>query len=128
MHDGILREGLLEQLANYKPTVTIAESSKLHHHIIYYPPHASSSMKAVIETLEDLPVYVGNASAIESQALVTELLVHLYLTTSHDTSPHGESCISSSSYTDHGHRFVDFPNSKQLSYIVFALRKLLIVT
>lgn len=88
VHDGILREGLLEQLANYKPTVTIAESSKLHHHIIYYPPHASSSMKAVIETLEDLPVYVGNASAIESQALVTELLVHLYLTTSHDTSPH----------------------------------------
>jgi hypothetical protein len=39
-------------------------------------------MQAVIETLKSLPVYLGNASTIESQALVAQALVHLYLLSS----------------------------------------------
>ncbi|EZA50899.1 hypothetical protein DMN91_001304 [Ooceraea biroi] len=81
MHDDILHEGLLEQLANYKPAVTIAESSTLHRHTVYYPSHAPF-MQAVLEALESLPVYVGNASTIESQVLAAQALMHLYLPSS----------------------------------------------
>ncbi|XP_039304191.1 glutathione hydrolase 7 isoform X2 [Solenopsis invicta] len=72
-----LHEKLLEQLANYEPTVTMAKSSTLHHHTVYYPSHASL-MQEVIEELENLPVSTKNASTLESQALVAQTLMHVF--------------------------------------------------
>ncbi|XP_012537944.1 glutathione hydrolase 7-like isoform X2 [Monomorium pharaonis] len=73
-----LREKLLQQLASYEPIVTMAKSSILHHHTIYYPSHASF-MQEIIEALENLPILTENASTIESQALVAQTLMHVYL-------------------------------------------------
>ncbi|XP_077257869.1 glutathione hydrolase 7 isoform X2 [Temnothorax americanus] len=73
-----LRERLLQQLASYEPTVTMARSATLHRHTIYYPSHASF-MQEVIEALENLPILAGNASAIESQVLVAQTLMNVFL-------------------------------------------------
>lgn len=83
-----LREKLLQQLASYKPTVTIAKSSTLHHHTIYYPSNAFF-MQKVIEALENLPILAENASTIESQALVAQTLMHISLQFSRNMQ-HGE--------------------------------------
>ncbi|XP_011267272.3 glutathione hydrolase 7-like [Camponotus floridanus] len=82
-----LHEDSLQELASYMPTLTIAQSSTLHHHTIYYPPRMSL-MQTVIETLESLPILMGNASTIESLTLVAETLMHIY----------------SSSHVQHGER------------------------
>lgn len=87
LHSSNLYEDLLQELASYKPTLTIPKSSTLHHHIIYYPSHMSL-MQTVIETLERLPILTGNASTIESLTLVAETLMHIY-SSSH--VQHGES-------------------------------------
>ncbi|XP_024889460.1 glutathione hydrolase 7-like [Temnothorax curvispinosus] len=73
-----LRERLLQQLASYEPTVTMARSTTLHRHTIYYPSHASF-MQEVIEALENLPILAGNASTIESQVLVAQTLMNVFL-------------------------------------------------
>lgn len=78
LQNTIFREKLLQQLASYKPTVTIAKSSTLHHHTIYYPSHAFF-MQKVIEALESLPILAENASTIDSQALVAQTLMHISL-------------------------------------------------
>lgn len=75
---------MLQQLATYEPTVIAAASSMLHRHVIYYPPY-ENSMQSVIEALENLPIFAGNASTIESQALVAQTLTHLYLLFSQNT-------------------------------------------
>lgn len=85
LHSSNLHEDSLQELANYKPTVTIAKSSTLHHHTIYYPPHVFL-MQPVIEALESLPILTGNASTIESLALVAQTLIHIY-----SDAPTGES-------------------------------------
>ncbi|XP_070153442.1 glutathione hydrolase 7 [Polyergus mexicanus] len=72
-----LHDDSLQELASYKPAVTIAKSSTLHHHTIYYPSHVSH-MQTVIEALESLPILTGNASTIESLALVAQTLMHIY--------------------------------------------------
>ncbi|XP_032662600.1 glutathione hydrolase 7-like isoform X1 [Odontomachus brunneus] len=86
LHSDILHENLLQQLASYEPIVIAAGSSTLRRHVIYYPSHASS-MQSVIDVLESIPVFAGNASAIESQALVAQTLTHLYLLLSQNTQP-----------------------------------------
>ena len=68
-------------MANYEPTVTIAESSTLHRHTIYYPVHASF-MQEVIKALENLSILAENASTIESQALVAQTLMSVSLQSS----------------------------------------------
>lgn len=83
-----LHEELFQQLASYEPTVTIAKSSTLHRHTIYYPYHASF-MQEVIEALENLPILAENASIIESQALVAQTLMHVFLQFSQNVQ-HGE--------------------------------------
>lgn len=82
-----LHEDSLQELASYMPTLTIAQSSTLHHHTIYYPPRMSL-MQTVIETLESLPILMGNASTIDSLTLVAETLMHIH-SSSH--AQHGES-------------------------------------
>ncbi|XP_072767225.1 glutathione hydrolase 7 [Anoplolepis gracilipes] len=77
LHSSNLHEDILQELANYKPTLTIAKSSTLHHHAVYYPSHVSL-MQTIIEALEGLPILTGNASTIESLALVAETLMHMY--------------------------------------------------
>ncbi|XP_014482015.1 PREDICTED: gamma-glutamyltransferase 7-like [Dinoponera quadriceps] len=84
LRNDILSGNLLQQLASYGPTVVAAESSTLHHHVIYYPSHASS-IRSVVEALEDLPIFAGNASTIESQALVAQTLTQLHLLFSQNT-------------------------------------------
>jgi len=78
LQNNTLREKLLQQLANYEPTITMAKSSILHHHTIYYPSHVSF-MQEVIEALENLPILSENASTIESQALVAQTLMQVSL-------------------------------------------------
>ncbi|XP_011873692.1 PREDICTED: gamma-glutamyltranspeptidase 2-like [Vollenhovia emeryi] len=73
-----LRERLLQQLASYEPAVMTAKSSTLHRYTIYYSSQASF-MQQVIEALENLPISAGNASTIESQALVAQTLMHVSL-------------------------------------------------
>ncbi|KYM81752.1 tRNA-dihydrouridine synthase 4-like protein [Atta colombica] len=76
-----LNDKLLQQLADYEPTVTMAESSILHRHTIYYPVHASF-MQEVIKALENLSILAENASTIESQALVAQTLMSVSLQSS----------------------------------------------
>lgn len=77
IHSSNLHEESLQELANYKPTITIAKSSTLYHHTIYYPLQ-ESHMQAVVESLENLPILAENASTIESLVLVAETLMRLY--------------------------------------------------
>lgn len=84
-------EESLGQLANYSPTVTSAKSSTLHGYIVYYPSDASF-MQRVIEKLESLSISAGNASTIESQALVAHALIHLNLPFLRNMQ-HGESFV-----------------------------------
>ncbi|XP_012226222.1 glutathione hydrolase 7-like [Linepithema humile] len=78
LHNGILHEESLEQLASYNPAVTSAKSSTLHGYTVYYPSDASF-MQTVIEALESLPIFAKNASTIESQALIAHALMYLNL-------------------------------------------------
>ncbi|EFN85988.1 Gamma-glutamyltranspeptidase 1 [Harpegnathos saltator] len=87
LHDDILHGNLLQQLANYEPTVIAVKNSTLHHHTVYYSSHASF-MQSVIETLENLPIFAENASTIDSQALIAQTLTHLHLLFSQNTQ-HG---------------------------------------
>lgn len=96
LRSDILSANLLQQLADYEPYIATANNSTLHHHKIFYPPHATL-MGTVIGALENLPIFTANASTIESQVLVAEVLTHQYLSSLRNTQ-HGESCVYSLCY------------------------------
>lgn len=83
-----LHEKLLQQLASYEPVTTMTKSSTLRRHTVYYPPHAFL-MQKVIEALENLPLLAENASTIESQTLVAQTLMNVFLQFSQNVQ-HGE--------------------------------------
>lgn len=74
LHDEIKKEELLEELANYKPEISIAKKSKFYKHTLYYPPNAFA-FETAIKSLEDLGISYETASATETMTVIAQTLL-----------------------------------------------------
>ncbi|XP_046492960.1 glutathione hydrolase 7 [Neodiprion pinetum] len=64
-----------QQMANYKPEIKVADVINFYNHLVYYPPNANS-LKHALQMIDALHIPNENASTIESQCLVADVLVN----------------------------------------------------
>lgn len=74
MHDAIVREELLHQLASFEPRVTESQRIIFHNNIVYLPRHADM-FRSMIEEVERLKISEDNSSSIEAQILMARSVV-----------------------------------------------------
>lgn len=71
-------EGLLQDLANYKPQVYTANKMTLFQHSIFFPPNANL-LELSLRDLNKLHLQKNNASTIEAQIQVADTLINANL-------------------------------------------------
>ncbi|KAK2586188.1 hypothetical protein KPH14_001453 [Odynerus spinipes] len=74
LRDEIKKEELLQELANYKPEMSIAKKSTFYKHSLYYPSDAFA-FEALIKALEELRIPHEIASATETMTVIAETLL-----------------------------------------------------
>ncbi|XP_058808769.1 uncharacterized protein LOC131674242 isoform X2 [Phymastichus coffea] len=67
-------EKLLDELANYKPDVILAQSSNLLQYSIFYPSNWNL-IKPIVDKLNELNISTENASSFESEIIAAETMI-----------------------------------------------------
>ncbi|XP_015597521.1 glutathione hydrolase 7 [Cephus cinctus] len=74
LQDALLSEYSLQELALYKPEVTVARKTNFYGYTIYYPLRALP-LEQTLQALENLKIMEQNSSYLNSQILVAQSLV-----------------------------------------------------